>query len=391
MGLGVGIEILTRLLCFVVHTVIIFLLEEDMAFNQLRVVVLLWLNSFYHACSVSVNPAISLLLLAVVTHSPFKSAKLTLAANTVERKQQAKQEEVDDDVLPFRQKSATSVTGEVTDEESSIEAILKSVVILRVLLAYRDALTPDLFHFVTCLEADQVHVVWTFVLWATFKNFLRPAKESYLNQSSVLAAIEATIAIVLSDASFVPSLSLFLSLILLSNLRYKFSRLLTPWVIFFVVFYLILNFWANLIDFIWNQVFKGMIEAKHYYHDDDMADSFSFKVHMFVLCATLAFVCGQIFLPSIEALKRVPELLPELYNFTFLICISMFLTFLYELTSYDPVKRTRLFRTELTKAFMTCIIFQATTLFMTTWFFSIGGTIRAEQNRKLKDVENQQR
>lgn len=81
---------MTRLLCFCVHTVVIYLLEEGSAFNQLRVYTLLWLNSLYHACSVSVNPVYTLLLLAVVTNAPFNSFKLALASNTKERLQQAK-------------------------------------------------------------------------------------------------------------------------------------------------------------------------------------------------------------------------------------------------------------------------------------------------------------
>jgi hypothetical protein len=82
---GVGIEVLTRGLCFVVHTVSLYLLEEGLAFNQLRVVILLWLNSLYHACSIGVNPALSLALLAVVTHAPFESVRMSFAANTQER------------------------------------------------------------------------------------------------------------------------------------------------------------------------------------------------------------------------------------------------------------------------------------------------------------------
>lgn len=117
-----------------------------------------------------------------------------------------------------------------------------------------------------------------------------------------------------------------------------------------------------------------------------MQNSFSFKVHMFTLCVVLAFVCGQIFLPTVEWVKKVPELLPELFGFTLLVCISMFLTFLYELTSYDPIKRTRLFRTELTKVFMTCILYQALTLLITNWFFSLGSAIQAEANRKMADI-----
>jgi hypothetical protein len=120
---------------------------------------------------------------------------------------------------------------------------------------------------------------------------------------------------------------------------------------------------------------KGMLEAKYYYHDDDMLNSFSFKVHMFLLCSLLAFVSSQILLPSFDIFKKVPELLPELFNFSIPLCISMFLTFLYELTSYDPIKRTRLFRTELTKVFMTCVLFYGFSLILTSWFFTLGSSI----------------
>ena len=32
--------------------------------------------------------------------------------------------------------------------------MIKSIVVLTVILTYRDGLTPDLFHFVTCLAED---------------------------------------------------------------------------------------------------------------------------------------------------------------------------------------------------------------------------------------------
>ena len=67
------LEVFTRVLCFVLHTVIIYLFDGGFAFSQLRVMVLLWLNSLYHACSVAVNPAITFALLAVITIEPFRA------------------------------------------------------------------------------------------------------------------------------------------------------------------------------------------------------------------------------------------------------------------------------------------------------------------------------
>lgn len=266
-----------------------------------------------------------------------------------------------------------------------------STILLAGMLTYRDGLTPDLLHFVTCLGEDTVHLLWVLALWACFKNFLAPRSDDYVNQNSVLAFIEGFIAIAYVGTNVVVATCLLAGLVLVTNLRHKHSSLVTPLLVFFVVNYVLLNFGANSIDFFWNQVFKGMMDFNQYYHDDDMQNSFSFKVHMLVLCAILAFVCGQIFLPTVGCIAKVPELLPELFGFSLLVCISMFLTFLYELTSYDPVKRTRLFRTELTKVFMTCILYQGLTLLMTSWFFSLGHAIQAEADRKAADIASQRR
>ena len=231
-----------------------------------------------------------------------------------------------------------------------------------------------------------MHLIWAATLWVTYKNFLIPPETNYYDQTTVLALIESSIAVLLDGTNIQAGLMTFFVIVVLANMRYKFSRLLTPVILLFVGFYIVLNFWANFIDFFWNQVVKGMMDGPKYYHDDDMSNSFSFKVHMFALCSLLALTFGQILAPSLEVFIKVPELVPELYNFQFPLCVSMFLTFLYELTSYDPVKRTRLFRTELTKAFMTCILFQAVTLFMTTWYFSLGSAVQLEADRREKDI-----
>jgi ABC-type multidrug transport system permease subunit len=200
----------------------------------------------------------------------------------------------------------------------------------------------------------------------------------------VLAAIESIVAIVLTVPS-TSALSFFLVLILVFNMRSRFSATMTPALIFFCVFYFTINFCTNVIDWAYKNLLREL-EIRKYYHDDDMSKSFSYKLHMTLLCAIAAFVCGQILMPTVGVIKQVPEMLSELFNFTLPLCVSMFLTFLYELTSYDPLKRTKLFREELTKCFMACLVFQAMLLITMSWFFSLGRAIQLEVERKEANI-----
>jgi len=84
-------------------------------------------------------------------------------------------------------------------------------------------------------------------------------------------------------------------------------------------------------------------------------------------------------------------MLGSLFNYTVPICASMFFTFLYELTSFEPLKRTRLFRTELTKVFVACIIVYALALTLTTWLHTMSLTIKHAIERKEKDIAKQHR
>ena len=72
-----------------------------MAFNQLRILTLLWLNSFYHACSVEYNPIVTFIMLEVASRGPFEMLRQKLASNTKERKLVAKKADEDDLDLPL--------------------------------------------------------------------------------------------------------------------------------------------------------------------------------------------------------------------------------------------------------------------------------------------------
>jgi hypothetical protein len=86
----VPLEAFTRVICFVVGSIVIYLVESGTSLNQLRAMILLWLNSLYHACSVQVNPVLTFLLLAIVTDKSFDYIKVILATNTQERKVESK-------------------------------------------------------------------------------------------------------------------------------------------------------------------------------------------------------------------------------------------------------------------------------------------------------------
>ena len=60
-------------------SIVIYLLEDGMALEQLRILVLLWINSLIHTMSVGVGPVKTFGLLYVVSIKPFETVRATLA------------------------------------------------------------------------------------------------------------------------------------------------------------------------------------------------------------------------------------------------------------------------------------------------------------------------
>ena len=44
-----------------------------------------------------------------------------------------------------------------------------SIGLLVVLIGYRDSLTPDVLHFVTCVVEEEAHFIWIMIFWLTYK------------------------------------------------------------------------------------------------------------------------------------------------------------------------------------------------------------------------------
>jgi len=47
-----------------------------------------------------------------------------------------------------------------------------SILLLCVLIKYRDPLTPDFLHFTTCMVEEEAHFIWVMFLWLSYKCFL---------------------------------------------------------------------------------------------------------------------------------------------------------------------------------------------------------------------------
>lgn len=49
-----------------------------------------------------------------------------------------------------------------------------SVVLFFILVLYRDSLTPDIFHFVMCVDDEEVHYLFVTSLWLFYRCCLEP-------------------------------------------------------------------------------------------------------------------------------------------------------------------------------------------------------------------------
>ena len=171
------------------------------------------------------------------------------------------------------------------------------------------------------------------------------------------------VAFIISGSFSYGTLLLFFALILILNLRQKYSATFQIALTFFAFYYLIMNFALNMFDFCWNYLLKGV----SYKFDDDFVSSFSYKTHQLLLIIELSFVSAHFFRPSNPIFKELPLLLTLIHLSTLVISGSMFFSFLYELTSMSTTTRFKVFRSEIVKVFMTQVIFYLLSLCFTSW------------------------
>lgn len=100
-------------------------------------------------------------MLAFITDGPYQDLKLTIAREAEKRKNVLSQ-------------------SKLTAEPGPLSSMVVSILSLTCFFYFREGLTPDLLHFVSCMEEDQVHFIWVFVLWALSKNFFRPERDNFV-------------------------------------------------------------------------------------------------------------------------------------------------------------------------------------------------------------------
>lgn len=155
-----------------------------------------------------------------------------------------------------------------------------STVVLAYLLQRSWLLTPEIWHFITCLSDNQGHIFWISILWASFKGgFTDP-------QAQKSGFFELTVALFVTRQNSWESFFLLSSVITVLALRKKHPQLMNVALAYFVLYYLSINLCVNTFDFFKNFVFEGIT----YRHDDDFVSSFSYKTHQLVLVVMLSFV-----------------------------------------------------------------------------------------------------
>lgn len=170
------------------------------------------------------------------------------------------------------------------------------------------------------------------MLWACFKEFFTIGGQKKVNQNTVFAIFELSVALLISQQFTFATFLLLSGLVLAFNLRQKYEGAVGTFMAFFLVYYLTLNFSVNMFDLCWNHLFKGI----SYSHDEDFVSSFSYKSHSLVLVSMLAFISAQYTRPAFVLFKEVPNSLALLHTFSILVSFSLVVNFLFELTSMAP-------------------------------------------------------
>ena len=215
----------------------------------------------------------------------------------------------------------------------------ESIGIFVILIYYREILTPDFIHFVTCIVDDEAHFICITVYWLVWKCFLVPPEQMISQEAKVQervkivarGLIEMTISLLMTMMTFdsmYPFLYCYGVYILASVRSIYYEKVDLTATIFFAL-YFFQNFVVNSIDFI---VYKQMLG---FYHDELFLKMFSYKLFQFVNTLLMSFVFAQGMYPTFEITKECPEMLSTMFKLTIPGNLMLLFTFLYELTFYD--------------------------------------------------------
>ena len=158
----------------------------------------------------------------------------------------------------------------------------ESIGIFVILIYYREILTPDFIHFVTCIVEDEAHFICITVYWLIWKCFMIPPEQVISQDAKVReririvarGLIEMTIALLMTMMTFenmFPFVYCY-GVYAFASLRSIYYEKIDLTVTIFLVLYFFQNFVVNSIDFI---VYKHMLG---FYHDELFLRMFSYKL-----------------------------------------------------------------------------------------------------------------
>ena len=142
------------------QSVFIVLYEGGITPLHLRVLLLLWLSSFLKACSMEASPVETICVFIVALWPLFDLADTSMKSSA--ESMQARAIEMDElgsgEVLPFSRPSESQYRPKRDFKGKhyvpSLMTSMTSVCFMVYLLYRKHEITPDLFHFVTCLYED---------------------------------------------------------------------------------------------------------------------------------------------------------------------------------------------------------------------------------------------
>jgi hypothetical protein len=174
-----------------------------------------------------------------------------------------------------------------------------SIGFLILLILLRDPIMPDMFHFTTCLSAEEAHFIWVMFLWLCHKCFLtlETAQETMIsNEAKILSerlkvivkgGIELFVGLLVMTATFnhFGPWIYCAAIYFVASVRSMFEGKFDLTIAMFIIAYQIQNFIVNLIDFAFFQKRHGF-----YIQDEIFVHMFSHKIFQTLTCFMIGFV-----------------------------------------------------------------------------------------------------
>lgn len=177
-----------------IQMILFLVFEHKMHFFQHKILLVLMLNSFLIFASCQVNPAFSMVVLWMTLNPIMKRYEQEIEADI----EKAFKHDINIDLYHYkskvkiqqeRERGSTDLPGAeskllvkksgvvemlINFKETPLYQFLKSITFMCVLIKFRDPLTPNIFHFLTCMVDEEVHFLYIMLLWSIFKCFFTP-------------------------------------------------------------------------------------------------------------------------------------------------------------------------------------------------------------------------